>query len=82
MIRERLANKLGSLIIKEADNVVSSYNRGDPETAGGDLAYQGKQWMDMPGPTSGSNAPMEQVRKLLDRRKKKKGPQVAYEEVT
>lgn len=82
MSSSNLAIKLGALLFKEAGNdIKSTYNRGDPETAGGDLAYAGKQWMDMPGPTSGSNAPMEKVREMIARRKKK-GPHVSYEEVT
>lgn len=81
---EALANSLGSLLFKMAgDDVKSTYNRGDPETAGGDLAYAGKQWMDMQGPTSGSNAPMERVRDLVEKKRhKKKEPQVSYEEIT
>lgn len=81
MTREHLASKLGALLVKRAGNDIKAvYNRGDPERQGGDLAYQGKQWMDMPGPTSGSNAPMEELRKLLAKRRKKE-PNVSYEEV-
>jgi len=78
---ESLSKALGSLIFKGANDIKGSYNRGDPETAGGDLAYAGKQWMDMPGPTGGSNAPMEEVRKMVERRRlrKKKTSDVTYE---
>lgn len=81
MIRDQLAYKLGSLVIKTSSDIKGTYNRGDPGTAGGDLAYKGKQWMDQVEPTTGSNAPLEKVRDMIARRKKK-GPQVTYEEIT
>jgi len=81
MIRDQLAYRLGLLVIKTATDVKGTYNRGDPETAGGDLAYKGKQWMDQPESTTGSNAPLEKVRDMIARRKKK-GPQVTYEELS
>ena len=81
MPAERLSSALGSLVFKGANDIKGSYNQGDPQTEGGDLAYAGKQWMDMPGPTGGSNAPMEKVRKMVERRRlsKKKNSDVTYE---
>ena len=75
-----LSLKLGALIFKGSNDIKATYNVGDPQTEGGDLAYAGKQWMDMPGPTGGSNAPMEKVREMVERRrlKSKKTSDVTY----
>lgn len=76
---ELLAKRFGELIIKAAaEPHYDSKVLFNADEMGGSPAYEGKQWMHLLGPTTGSAAHREEIRKKLRKDPYEKLPDGEY----